>query len=614
MEKNKRILLICESPNKVKTISQILKELGYKNIIVQASVGHITHIQDSGEYNMGIDPKDNFKIDFAISPDKKEIVHKLKEQVKMSDYVLLATDDDREGEAISWALKKYLGISENKYDRITYHEITKSAISKALDNPRKIDENLVKAAHSRARLDKIIGYRLSPISRAEIKARSVGRCQSAGLKIIVDREKEIINFKPETYYELYLNFSKNNVEFKAKYLGDDLKDISKFKSRDECEKIGEECFNKPYIIDNIEVKELKQNSPLPFITSTFQQEVSSKLGIGVNEAMSYAQKLFEGIDVGGQHVALITYIRTDDPTIAPEFIPVIKNYIENNFGKKYYQGVKSVKNNDNAQAGHEAIRVIDLNINKQYLSKYIKDEKLLKVYDLIYRRTIACLMSPRIISDTQYNIKNGKHRFLLSSKEEIFDGWKMMYNYQDEKEKDDIIKETFKEKEVLKKTRLESVEKTTTPPSRFTESSLIKTLDKLGIGRPSTYATIIATVLDPRRNYCNIENKKLVPTKLGIELIDFLDKNFNDIVESSYTANLEKSLDKIAEGKLKDIDFLSAFYNNLEDKISKVSPESNERLCPECGSRLVVRKGRYGPFLGCSNYPNCKHIEKINKK
>lgn len=612
IDNKKRYLMIVESPNKVKTITEILKSLGYSNIIVKASVGHITSIKDSGVYNMGIDPDKDFKIDFKISDDKKDVVFKLKEQIKLSDFVILATDGDREGEAIAWSLKKFLNIPDNKYCRITYHEITKQAIQKALDNSTLIDNELVEAAHTRSCLDKIVGYRLSPLARQELRAKSVGRCQSAGLKLIVDREKEIINFKPELYYELYLNFKKNNNDFKAKYIGDSKQDIIKLPSKKVCDNIAKECKDKDYIVTNITTKEIAQNPPLPFITSTFQQEVSNRLGISVKDAMSYAQKLFEGIDINGKHTALITYIRSDDAVISDDFIPEIEKFINKQYGKKYYGGVKKTKKNANTQAGHEAIRVIDLNMTPDNLKQYVSDVKMQKIYNLIYCRTIASLMKPRKISDTQYIINNGEHRFLLSSKEEIFDGWKAVYNYQDDKE--EVVKEKFSIPEKLQDTQLEAIEKTTQPPSRFTEASLIKTLDKLGIGRPSTYATIVTTLLDPSRNYCVLDNKKMKPTELAMKLSEFLDKNFSELVNSDYTANLEKSLDKISEGKLDRISFLKLFYNNLCEDIDKIAPQIPEKICPECGSKLVVRKGRYGMFLGCSNYPKCNHIEKLEKK
>ena len=614
----KHVLMLVESPNKIKTIQKILKELNLTNIFVKASIGHISGISDSGPYNMGIDPI-TFKMDLNVLKDKKDVFNDLKAQVNISDFILLASDPDREGEAIAYSLKKFLKIKDDNYQRIVYHEITKSAIEKALNNPLKIDEQLVSAAHTRSRLDKIVGYRLSPIAIKQLSARSVGRCQSAGLKLVVDREKEIKEFKPTTYYEMYLNFSKNKVDFKAKYQGStDKKYSSKLKSIEECDEIAKDCKGKDYFIVNKEEKLNNQNAPFPFITSSFQQECASKLGISVKQAMSYAQKLFEGIDVNGQHIALTTYLRTDSPIISEEFVPLIKNHILKNYGKEYYQGVRETKKKENAQEGHECFRILDLSMTPEKLSSYVKDEKLVKVYRLIYNRTIASLMSARKIFETKYTISNGdihnyNHLFELSSKEEVFDGWKKVYNV--EKEKDEIIKETFKTGEVLQNISLERVEKETQPPARYNEASLIKKLETLGIGRPSTYATIISTLLDEKRNYCKVVDKKMYATDLAISLVDFLDKYFTDIVDSNYTANLEKSLDKISEGKLKDIDFLKSFYSELENNIAKEEKENGtiiDKKCPKCGATLVIRRGRFGNFLACPNYPNCKHTEKLS--
>jgi DNA topoisomerase I len=606
-----RFLMIVESPNKVKAISAILKDLGYKNIIVQASVGHISRLNDSGEYNIGVDTK-TFDMDLKVSSDKKEVVNKLKEQVKLAKGVIIASDPDREGESIAWSLKKFLKIPDDKYIRITYHEITKNAIEKALNNPRLIDERLVEASHTRNCLDKIVGYRLSPVSRKQVNALSVGRCQSAGLKLVVDREKEIINFKQEKYYELYLNFEKNKSEFKAKYIGTDDKEISKFDNEKDCLKVCEECKGNDYYISNIRNKELIQNAPAPFITSTLQQEASNKLGIGVKDVMSYAQKLFEGIDLNGKHVALITYHRSDDPVISQDFIPYIHDYIDANFGNKYInKNVKKTKANKNSQEGHEGIRVVDVMMTPDRLSKHVNDNRLLKLYELIFKRTIASQMTARKISDTQYEIKNKQNKFSMSSKEELFDGWRSIYSY--DKDKEEVIKEKFNIGEKLNKTSLDIEEKETQPPSRYTEATLIKTLDKLGIGRPSTYATIISTILDDKRGYSKVDNKKIVPTELGIKLINFLDKNFGELVNSDYTANLEKSLDKIAQGKLYKVDFLKTFYKNLDEDINKIEPEKIERVCPKCGSKLMYRKGRFSTFIGCSNYPKCIYTESLSK-
>lgn len=614
LKQYKHILCIVESPNKIKSISKIFKSIGLNNIFVKASVGHISFIADSGIYNMGINPT-TFEMDLKVKDDKKNVVRELKSQVEISDLVLLASDPDREGEAIAWSLKKFLKIPDNKYQRIVYHEITKSAIEKALNNPLKIDENLVSAAHTRSKLDKIVGYRLSPIAIKNLGARSVGRCQSAGLKLVVDKEKEIQSFKPEKYYEMFLNFKKNKIEFKAKYQGDKEKRFeSKLKSINECDIIAKECKGNPYYISKCEQKLNTQNAPLPFITSSFQQECASKLGISVKNAMNAAQRLFEGVDIKGEHIAFITYIRTDSTNISEEFIPKIKDYIISNFGEKYYQGVRETKKKENAQEGHECLRVVDLNMTPEKLASYVSDNTLLKVYKLIYNRTISSLMSARKVFETTYTIENNNlHLFTMSSKEEAFDGWKRVYNV--EKEKEEIIKEKFETKEYLQDTSLERVEKETQPPARYTEASLIKTLDKLGIGRPSTYATIISTLLDEKRNYCKVEDKKMKATDLAIKLVDFLDKYFTEIVNSNYTANLEKELDKISDGKAKDINFLTSFYKKLDCDINK--EESTNQIvkkCPNCGAILVVKRGRFGAFLACPRYPECKYTEKLEKK
>lgn len=616
-----RILVLVESPNKVKTISEILKADSENFYVVKASVGHITKINDSGLYNMGIDPKDHFKIDYVISDDKKKVVQELREQVKVADKVILASDEDREGEQISWSLKKFLHIPENKYERITFHEITKQAIFNALKHPRKIDNNLAEAAQTRASLDKIVGYRLSPISRNAIKAKSVGRCQSAGLKLIVDRENEIINFKPETYFDLSLEFDKKKAHFKAKYRGTAKKEVKRFSSKEDAKVVIDDCLKtSTYKVETIETKERASNPKPPFTTSTFQQEVASKLGISVKTAMSCAQKLFEGINIGGKHIALTTYIRTDDASFAPEFLPILEKYVKKNFGIKYYSPVKKAKKNENAQEGHECLRCIDPEFTPDSLKAFINDDLLIKVYEIIWRRTIQAAMSAAVISETTYTLKNGEHIFTMVSRELLFDGWKKVYSYKDDEEKDGIITETLSVGELItkkdNKATLVLDEKTTTPPARYKEASFIKELEAQGIGRPSTFATIVETILSESRGYCELDNKFIKPTELGMKLSAYLDKNFSDVINIDYTRELEKDLDAIATGKMNKESFLVSFYNNLEKSINKVAPPLpaiEDKICPECGHKLVVRKGKYGPFLGCSNWPACNHIEKIVK-
>lgn len=613
-----KILILVESPNKVATIKQLLKGTPYEKATIMASVGHISQIADNKNsyFNTGIYPGNHFKADYKIIQDKKEIVNKLKAQVALADIIYLASDPDREGEAISESLKTLLKIPESKYKRITFHEITKKAVLNALDNPRKIDEDLVDAAQSRQKLDKMVGYRLSAIARNNVQARSVGRCQSAGLKLIVDRENEILNFKVDKFFELYLYFKKHNVDFKAKYVGTDKKVIKQFDSKGACDKVINECNHNPFIIKDITSKESLEYPKLPFCTSTFQQEVSKQLGISVKNSMSCAQKLFEGINIDGNHVALTTYIRTDDTTFGPEFLPVLEKYVKENYGNKYYAPVRVGKKSDNAQEGHECLRVIDLNMTPDKLKKYVHDDQLLKVYEIIYKRTLASSMAPAVFNNTQYSIYNKDNKFILNSKELIFDGYRAVYSYKEEESGDDgVVKETFVKNEELKDTSLKAIEKQTNPPLRYTEASFIKELDKRGIGRPSTYATIVETLLSTTRNYCVVENKMIQPTDLGMKLSKFLDTSFPDIINLDYTNELEKDLDEIAKGKLKEEKFLSNFYNNLEESIKKsnlvVTPEN--KVCPECGAPLVVRRGKYGLFLGCSNYPKCHHIEKLKK-
>jgi len=615
---NEKYLLIVESPNKV----PVLKSFLPSNYTVMASVGHISEIKNGGSYfNTGIDPDNKFKTNYAISQDKKDVVEKLKVQVQKADKVLICSDPDREGEAIAWSLKKFLKIPDSKYERVTFHEITKNAVLKALNNPRKIDENLVLAAQTRQKLDKLMGYRLSPIANKQVHAKSVGRCQSAGLKLIVQREEEIQNFKSETYYELFLYFNKNNREFKAKYIGNSTKDVKKLTSIDDVNKIIDEC-NGPFVISNVETTEKYVNPKPPFTTSTFQQEVSSKLGVSVQTAQNYAQKLFEGINVDGQHIALITYIRTDSTDYAPEFIPILENYVKTNIGNEYYAPLRKYKKGENVQDGHEAIRPVDLSMTPEKLETKINDKNLLKIYKIIYQRTLATMMKSQVISETTYTIKDvsSGHRFELVSKEELFDGFKHVYAYTDEKDSDDeIIKETFSKDEKLNVTSLDSQEKHTNPPARYKEATFIKELENKGIGRPSTFATIVSTLLDNSRGYCVLDDKNIIPTEKGIELSHFLDKTFPDLISVTYTSELEKDLDLIANGKLDDIDFLTSFYNKMEDLASKVQKapkkvEVSEQTCPECGSKMFVREGKYGKFLGCSKYPKCKCIVSLSKR
>ena len=619
MNEEKRILLIVESPNKI----AVLKSFLPKNFIVMASVGHITELKDGGNYyNTGVDPNNKFKVSYTISEDKKDIVSKLKKQVEAADKVYICSDPDREGEAIAWSLKDKLNIPVSKYERATFHEITKNAVLKALDNPRKIDMDLVDAAHARQKIDKMLGYRLSKIAQKEVASRSVGRCQSAGLKLITDREKEIQEFVPETYGELNLTFNKDSTNFKAKYFGESGKEIKR-PSLEQCKEVFNDTLNKNNLyVSDVIYKNRNNNPKPPFTTSTFQQEVSSKLGISVDTAMKYAQRLFEGIEVNGQHIALITYIRTDSTELAEEFIPVLKDYVINTYGKNYYAPLREVKKGENVQDGHEAIRPVDLTMTPEELSKKLSDKNLVKVYEIIYKRTVAAMMASSTTSETIYVISSGTHDYHMTSREMTFDGYKKVYNYKD-KDDDNTVLVTldkgYRLDVVKNKVTLNIEEKQTTPPSRYKEATFIKELETTGIGRPSTFATILKTIKDETRGYC-AEDKDgyLVPTPKGMELSSFLDEHFSNVINVNYTSEMEKDLDKIATGKMSEIDFLTDFYNNLEDAVDKSGfgvhySKVKEVTCPNCGSPMTLRNGYYGPFYGCTKYPKCKTTLKINE-
>ena len=440
IDQNKKYLVIVESPNKKGTIAGIFKDAGFKNVTVKASAGHITQIKDGGSYwNTGISPKDNFKINYQISPDKKKIVEELKAAVAKADRIFLCTDPDREGEAISWHLKKQLKIADKNYDRMTFHEITKSAVLKALDAPRKIDNDLVMAAQSRQVLDKITGYRLSPIARSAIGAKSVGRCQSAGLKLIVMREEEIINFKVEKYYDLFVHFDKNSTKFKAKYVGTKKKEVKRIETIDEVNAIKDLCKGKDFIIKDVQKKELKEYPKPPFNTSTFQQEANRVCGLSIDASASCAQKLFEGISVGGQHMGLITYIRTDDTTMSPEFAKILAAHVKGAFGPKYCGTLQTGKKSENAQEAHECIRVTNLSMTPTELAKYISDINLLKVYKLIYNRTLQAIMTPAVFNVTQYTIANGDQLFSMTSRELIFPGYRKVYTAEDSEDGETVL-------------------------------------------------------------------------------------------------------------------------------------------------------------------------------
>jgi len=605
--KSKDILVIVESPNKVAHVRDYLKKAGY-NVNVMASVGHIAEIKNGGNYyNTGIDPTKDFAMDLGVSEDKHKVVTGLMSAANKADLVYIATDGDNEGAQICWSLIKFLKLPKAKVRRMITHEITPKAVVKALENPVELDTDNAMASQARMCLDKIMGYRLSPISKMYIGARSVGRCQSVGLKLVVDREKEIRDFKPETYFDVYLHFKKNGTEFKAKYAGNEtIGNIDHLTTQAAIDQLKSNCKG-DYLIEDIKSRVKEESPKPPFITATLQQEASSKLGLKVKDVMSICQTLFEN--------GAITYHRSDDPSFAPEFIPVLQGYIEANFGKKAWTTPRVGKKAEDAQAGHECIRVTDLNTTPEVFATKDPSNLNQKVYKLIWQRTVASALPNAKIAETQYLIDNTGEKFILVSNEIQDLGYRKVYSYQDEDSKEEgPVKETFKKGEKLRDTSLEDVKKQTKPKPRFSEATLIKELQKNGCGRPSTYATIVETVLSASRGYAELQEKSIVPTDRGIQLVEFLDRNFSNVINLNYTKDMEANLDKIAEGKMKKLEFLNNFYNNLENTIKnnkELIGQSDEDapVCPKCGAKMVLRRSKYGKnFYGCSNYPKCNGL------
>jgi DNA topoisomerase-1 len=613
MLKDAKILVIVESPNKCSTISNILKKAGYSKATVMASYGHIMELANGGTYyNSGIEPLADFALSLKVSPDKQDIVKKLKAQVKAADVVYLMSDGDREGEAISWSLIKFLNIPAEKIRRSITHEITPKAVVQAIENPITLSEPLVDAALARLTIDKMIGYTLSPVAKAYVGAKSVGRCQSAGLKLIVDREKEIQDFKPEQYYDLWLQFIKNNTEFKAKYIGTEDNPIDKIKSTDLLKLIKFGC-SADFTIKSIETKQKLENPKPPYCTATFQQDAANHIGLKVKDAMSCAQKLFEGISVDGEHVGLITYMRTDATDLSPEFLPELESYITNTFGSGVYTTPRVGKKSDNAQEGHEALRIVNPALTPDTLATYIDNDLLIKVYKLIWQRTIASALPAAVIAETTYLIENNKHLFKLTSKELLEAGYRTLYGTKEDSS--ELVKETFNVGEILQQALLQEQLKETQPPPRYKEATLIRELQKREIGRPSTYVTIVETVLSPTRNYCTLEDKCIVPTEKGIQLASFLDRSFSSIISLDYTKQLEESLDQIATSKVTKLDFLKAFHSNLEAALKAnketvgETTQAAEKQCPQCGAPMAIRRSRFGKlFYGCTQYPQCRGL------
>ena len=600
-------LVIVESPSKSKTIEKYLGN-DYK---VVSSLGHIRDLATTGKYGFGIEIENNFKPNYEIIKGKNKLVNDLKKYVKDSDYVYLATDPDREGEAISWHLYDTLGLKNNKYKRIVFNEITKDVILSSFDNARDIDDNLVKSQETRRMLDRIIGFRLSKLMQSKTGGKSAGRVQSVALKLIVDREREIEAFIPENYYEIDAIFD----EFEAKLDTYNHKKIE-IKTEEEAKEILDK-LSKTFKIESIDKQEKAKKAKPPYITSTLQQDASTKLNFTSKKTMSLAQKLYEGINLKNETTGLITYMRTDSVRLSDVFVKSTYAYIRDNYGEDYIGYIKKSKKTENIQDAHEAIRPTSINRTPESVKEFLTNDEY-KLYKMIYYRALASLMKDAKVEATTVILDNNNYQFKTTGSVLIFDGY--LKAYSEYEENNDTILPDFNEYNgSIESNEINYTMHTTKPPARYTESKLIKEMESLGIGRPSTYATTIGILSE--RGYVKIIDKKFHPTEIGIITTDKLQEYFKDIINVDYTKEMEDDLDKIADGKLEYLKLLTRFYDEFEPKVKtafsnmeKKPAEETGELCPKCNSPLVVKKSRYGKFVACSNYPTCKYIKQDEKE
>lgn len=606
----KKDLIIVESPAKARTISNFL---GNK-YEVMASKGHI---RDLPKTSFGIKiEEDHFVPEYRISKDHSALVKELKEKAAKAGQVYLATDEDREGEAIAYHIAKAIGKDENSLPRIVFHEITQSAIEHALKNPRKLDINSVNAQQTRRLLDRIVGYKLSPLLGQKIqRGLSAGRVQSAALKIIVDREKEIRAFVPLEYFSIDMIFSK---DLEAELVEFDAKKLEKLSltNKDRAKLILEECQKAQFVVENIESKERKIAPPPPFMTSTLQQSASNRLGFTPKKTMMIAQKLYEGVKTHQGTMGVITYMRTDSLNLAKEAVKSARELIKEHFGKEYLPSKENIytTKSKGAQEAHEAIRPTNLSFTPELAAKYLEKDEL-RLYTLIYNRFLACQMNPAISQSEGVFARGGRALFKISGRRVLFEGFYKVYGDMD---KDKILPE-FKKDQVLKTQKLSMSNHFTEPPSRYSEAGLVKKLESLGIGRPSTYAPTISIL--SARDYVVIEKKQLVPNEIAFSVTELLEKNFSDIVDSHFTSNLENTLDEIAENKADWQETLREFYypfmRKIEEGKSTIKSQKTftklEEKCPQCGSELAVRKGRYGEFIACLAFPKCRYSRNLKE-
>ena len=615
-----RYLVIVESPAKVKTIKKFLGS----SYVVTASNGHVRDLPKS---QLGVDVEHDYEPKYITIRGKGDILAGLRKEVKKADRVYLATDPDREGEAISWHLSKALKLEDKKTYRISFNEITKNAVKASLKNAREIDMDLVDAQQARRILDRVVGYKISPLLWAKVKrGLSAGRVQSVALRIIADREEEINAFIPEEYWTLDANLKVEGEKkpLVAKFYGTDKKKMT-IRSKEELDEILKEVDKADYSVEDIKKSERTKKAPVPFTTSTLQQEASKALNFATSKTMRIAQQLYEGIDIKGNGtVGLITYLRTDSTRISEEADANVRDYIAENYGREYVaaEEKKSGNGNKNIQDAHEAIRPTDVSRTPVAMKESLSRDQF-RLYQLIWKRFVASRMQPARYETTSVRIAAGQYRFTVAASKIVFEGFRSVYTEAgEEKEENNVLFKSLDKDSKLSKIDFESKQHFTQPPAHYTEAALVKTLEEWGIGRPSTYAPTISTII--ARRYVAKENKNLYLTEIGEVVNNIMKQSFPSIVDVNFTANMESLLDGVAEGKVNWRTIIENFYPDLEDAVEKaeeeqervkIEDEVTDVICDQCGRNMVIKYGPHGRFLACPGFPECRntkpYLEKI---
>lgn len=603
-------LVIVESPTKCETIKRYLGE----DYVVKASYGHIRDLATKGKGGLGIDIENNFAPAYVINNDKRKVVYDLKKLADESEEVILATDPDREGEAIAWHLAQVLNLDVKTNKRLEFHEITRDSINEALKSPRTIDLDLVASQETRRMLDRIIGFKLSSLLNKKIHSKSAGRVQSATLKLVYDQELEIEKFVPEEYWKINTSVLLNNKEYELTFISDET-GKKNIETKEEAEHILSLLKDK-LKVDSVETVVKTVESKVPFTTSTLQQEAFSRLKFKTDKTQRVAQSLYEGIQVNGEHVGLITYMRTDSTRLAPIFVERASKYIIETYGKEYLGKPKAFKAGELTQDAHEAIRPTSNHRTPESVRSFLTPDQY-NLYKLIYNRTLASLMKGKKEETLVVHLSTNGVKFKLDFTRTLFPGYEIVYKDEEEtKHYKNLPSINVNDELTLVKKEIE--QKFTTPPSRYSEAKIVKLMEEVGIGRPSTYASTISTL--KKRKYVDEEKGILNVTDQGKKTAHVLIKYFPNIVDAKYTADMETKLDKISEGDSSSLDIISKFYDEFMNQFNKVQkvmyvdePIPTGEKCPKCGAPLVYKEGKNGQFIGCSNYPSCKYVQKEKK-